>query len=59
METGAVYDVVGLSVNNPKEVKVKSLSAGEVGYLYASIKSISDVEVGDTITLDSNPADSK
>ena len=59
METGAVYDVVGLSVNTPKEVKVKSLSAGEVGYLYASIKSISDVEVGDTITLDSDPADSK
>ena len=59
METGAVYDVVGLSVNNPKEVKVKSLSAGEVGYLYASIKSISDVEVGDTITLDNNPADEK
>ena len=59
METGAVYDVVGLSVNNPKEVKVKSLSAGEVGYLYASIKSISDVEVGDTITLDSDPASSK
>ena len=59
METGAVYDVVGLSVNNPKEVKVKSLSAGEVGYLYASIKSISDVEVGDTITLDSDPASEK
>lgn len=59
METGAVYDVVGLSINNPKEVKVKSLSAGEVGYLYASIKSISDVEVGDTITLDGDPASSK
>ena len=59
METGAVYDVVGLSVNTPKEVKVKSLSAGEVGYLYASIKSISDVEVGDTITLDSDPASEK
>ena len=59
MESGAVYDVVGLSVNNPKEVKVKSLSAGEVGYLYASIKSISDVSVGDTITLDNNPADEK
>ena len=59
METGAVYDVVGLSINNPKEVKVKSLSAGEVGYLYASIKSISDVEVGDTITLDNDPASSK
>ena len=31
--------------------KVKVLRAGEVGYLYASIKSISDVAVGDTITL--------
>ena len=59
MESGAVYDVVGLSINNPKEVKVNKLSAGEVGYLYASIKSISDVHVGDTITLDSNPAEEK
>lgn len=57
MDTGAVYDVVGLSINTPKEVKVSALKAGEVGYLYASIKSISDVSVGDTITLDSNPAD--
>ena len=56
METGAVYDVVGLSINTPKEQPVKKLSAGEVGYLYASIKSISDVHVGDTITQDENPA---
>lgn len=56
METGALYDVVGLSINTPKYKQVKSLKAGEVGYLYASIKSISDVLVGDTITLDSNPA---
>ena len=56
METGAVYDVVGLAVNTPKEKEVNTLSAGEVGYLYASIKSISDVHVGDTITLEENPA---
>ena len=56
METGAVYDVVGLSINTPKEESVKSLKAGEVGYLYASIKSIEDVHVGDTITLEANPA---
>ena len=55
MDSKATYDVVGLSINNPKEKKVEKLSAGEVGYLYASIKSISDVHVGDTITLDSNP----
>ena len=56
METGAVYEVIGLSINTPKEKKLKELKAGEVGYIYASIKSISDVDVGDTITLDKNPA---
>ncbi len=59
METGAIYDVVGLSVNTPKEKEVVILHTGEVGYLYASIKSISDVHVGDTITLESNPAKEK
>ena len=56
METGAIYDVIGLSINTPKEQSIDKLSAGEVGYLYASIKSISDVHVGDTITLVKNPA---
>ena len=59
METGATYDVVGLSINNPKEKEVKRLVAGEVGYLYASIKSISDVHVGDTITLEESPAEER
>ena len=57
METNAIYDVVGLSINNPKEKEVEELHAGEVGYLYASIKSIGDVHVGDTITLNSDPAE--
>ena len=56
METNAVYDVIGLSINTPKEKQITSLKAGEVGFIYASIKSISDVLVGDTITLDRNPA---
>ena len=56
METGATYEVVGLSIDTPKEKEIKSLSAGEVGYLYASIKSIEHVKVGDTITLKNNPA---
>ncbi len=56
METKAVYDVVGLSINTPKEKKVDELCAGDVGYLYASIKSISDVHVGDTITLENREA---
>ena len=56
METGATYEVVDIYIKNPWEVKKDCLSAGEVGYISASIKSISDVKVGDTITLDKNPA---
>ena len=59
METNATYDVVGLSINNPKEQEVSVLKAGEVGYLYAAIKSINDVHVGDTITLENNPAEER
>ena len=59
METNAVYDVVSLYINTPHEKEVDKLSAGEVGYLAASIKSISDVHVGDTITLEENPASEK
>lgn len=56
VSSGAVYEVVELGKHYPKEKKVKTLNAGEVGYLCASIKSVSDIKVGDTITLDSNPA---
>lgn len=56
MATGATYDVVEIGVHNPKEVKKQELVAGEVGFLCASIKSIEDVKVGDTITLDNNPS---
>ena len=59
METSATYEVVGLSINTPKEAEQTKLSAGEVGYLYASIKSISDIHVGDTITLEEMPASEK
>ena len=56
MATNAEYDVVELDVCTPKEKQVKELVAGEVGILSASIKNISDVKVGDTITLYSNPS---
>ena len=55
MDTNATYEVLGLSIDTPYEKKVDSLSAGEVGYIYASIKSLSDIHVGDTITLKKNP----
>lgn len=55
MATNAEYDVVELDICTPHEKQVKELSSGEVGILSASIKSISDVKVGDTITLAANP----
>ena len=55
ISTGNEYEVVELGKHDPKERKVKVLQAGEVGYLCASIKSVSDIKVGDTITLSKNP----
>ncbi len=55
LSTNASYDVVELCVHTPYEKKVNELVAGEVGTICASMKSISDVKVGDTITLDNNP----
>jgi len=56
MATGAQYEVVELGVNTPKLQKKQELIAGEVGVLVASIKSIQDVQIGDTITSVPNEA---
>lgn len=48
--THAIYDVVEVGVNTPFPKTKDVLNAGDVGYITASIKSISDVKVGDTIT---------
>lgn len=50
MATGAKYQVVELGVRTPKEVPCEYLTAGDVGYITASIKDINKVAVGDTIT---------
>ena len=55
MATNSTYDVVELGVNTPRQHSKKELVAGEVGYLCASIKSIEDVKVGDTITSAASP----
>ncbi len=56
MATGATHDVVELGVYNPKEQIKDILKAGEVGYISGSIKNIRDIKVGDTMTLENNPA---
>lgn len=56
MHNGKSFDVTEIGVHNPRETKVEMLSPGEVGYLAASVKQVSDTRVGDTITDDRNPA---
>ena len=56
MATGLETEIVELGVNTPKEVKKDSLASGEVGWLSGSIKDITKVSVGDTVTLATNPA---
>ncbi|AHB36015.1 translation elongation factor 4 [Spiroplasma apis] len=56
MQSGAVYEVTELGVKTPFEIKKTSLEAGEVGWLAASIKTVRDVHVGDTITTKENGA---
>lgn len=55
MQTGRKYEVTEVGIFNPKMQQTKSLSAGEVGYVCASIKSVADVHVGDTITHEERP----
>ncbi len=57
MATGKDYEVTKVGVFTPKMVEVDNLSSGEVGYLIAGIKNVSDTKIGDTITDASNPAE--
>ncbi len=55
MATGATFDVTEVGYYTPNPTQTESLSAGDVGYLCASIKNVSDTKVGDTITLANDP----
>lgn len=57
MATGAVYKVVEVGTMSPAGLVPRdALGAGEVGYITASIKTVSDTRVGDTVTGMENPA---
>src|SRR5579872_957324 len=53
---GQEYEVEGLGYQSPKATPVEELTAGEVGFLSANIKTVSDAKIGDTITDFENPA---
>jgi GTP-binding protein LepA len=54
--TGAISDVEGLGYQSPKPIPCDELSAGEAGFLFANIKTVSDAQIGDTVTSIENPA---
>jgi len=56
MGTGAVHPVDKVGIFTPKLVPTAELGPGEIGYIMASIKSVADCHVGDTITEDRRPA---
>ena len=55
MASGKEFDVTEVGIFNPKPIPVDELRAGEVGYIAASIKTVRDTKVGDTLTLAQNP----
>jgi len=54
MQTGKTFDVVEVGIFTPKPNAKEILQAGDVGYIAASIKTVSDIRVGDTITEQGN-----
>jgi GTP-binding protein LepA len=56
MAKGQLFEVEGLGYQAPKATPSEDLSAGEVGFVVANIKTVSDAQIGDTITDDENPA---
>jgi GTP-binding protein LepA len=53
---GSSHEVEGLGFQSPKPVPTDELTAGEAGFVFANIKTVSDAKIGDTIMDDANPA---
>jgi len=57
MAEGSEYEVTGLGRFRPREVACEELGVGQVGYVIANIKRLSDIRIGDTITQSRGPAE--
>jgi GTP-binding protein LepA len=57
MATGAIHQVDRVGVFTPKRVETGELGPGEIGYITASIKSVADCKIGDTLTEDRRPTE--
>lgn len=56
MSTSTTHELLEIGIMNPEPFEVKTLRAGEVGYLITGIKEVSQSKVGDTVTTEKNPA---
>jgi GTP-binding protein LepA len=56
MSNNQLYTIEELGIRTPKLVRVETLHAGEVGYVIANIKRVTDTRIGDTMTDDNRPA---
>jgi GTP-binding protein LepA len=56
MSNGKNFQVETMGVQMPKPVAVNELSAGEVGFFFATLKNVADTKIGDTVTDDDRPA---
>lgn len=56
MGTGRTFQITDIGKMNPKPVRVPAVGPGETCYLVAAIRSLADVRIGDTVTLDTDPA---
>lgn len=56
MSTGKVYDVDKIGVIDPQFREISELGVGEVGFMIGGIKTVTEVKIGDTVTLQNNPA---
>jgi GTP-binding protein LepA len=59
MSNGKAFDIESMGVLTPKPVEIGELTAGEVGFFVATIKTVSDTKIGDTVTEDERPAGSQ
>ncbi len=57
MANGSVYQAEEIGIRSPKMQSTDRLKAGEVGYIIANIKTVSDTQIGDTITEDQRPTE--
>jgi len=59
MSNGKSFEVESMGVLMPKPVEIGELSAGEVGFFAATIKTVSDTKIGDTVTEEARPAEAQ